>query len=376
MSEVRQDPLTGRRVIIAEDRAGRPDEFDAAPARRIPIDCPFCAGSEHATPASLAVYPAQAAEAHISPDAHSNTRREGEHAGWQVRVVPNKFPATGEPGERWRPHSAAPHAGVHAAESLFKAASVCGSHEVIIESPDHVAGFSQLTPQQAKYTFVAYRDRMQAAADAGHAYAIVFKNVGAVAGASLQHAHSQLIALPFTPPEIETQVGNASRHHQLRGSRLLCEMTAQERKAGVRMVAQTDHFAAFCPFASRFAYEVWIAPRQPVAPYQQSSCGLLKELAALAQDVTQRLQTVLRNPAYNFVLHNAPFHLDKHVAAAQQWRLEIFPRITRTAGFEWGAGCFINPVLPERAARELREADIATEHRRPANAQTRRTMQP
>jgi len=398
MPEVRQDPLTGRRVIIAEDRAGRPDEFDAAPARHIAIDCPFCAGSEHATPASLARYPA-------------------EPAPWQVRVVPNKYPAINvappeadgeiqhltpgadglqadnhlhcpQPQDPLRQDSGNTDAGSNITDktaayaksgagaqlngNLFLAAEACGSHEVIIESPEHVSALSELTPQQVKWTFTAFRDRLKAA-EAVHDYGIVFKNMGATAGASLLHAHSQLIALSFIPPEVQTQVDNAAAYYRSHGRRLLCDLVAQELQAKTRVIAQTNSFAAYCPFASRFAFEVWVVPKQAAGAYSALSCEDLAELAALTQDITGRMETVLGNPAYNLVLHAAPFHLPAPQAAAQQWRIEIFPRITRTAGFEWGAGCFINPVQPERAAEELREADWS---QRQQNTQTGQSLRP
>ncbi len=347
MPEVRQDPLTGRRVIIAEDRAGRPDEFDAAPIRHIPIDCPFCVGNEDSTPQSLAQYPARPAP-------------------WQVRVVPNKYPATGVAAPTEEAIDNAPAVDCLPADSrarqrltdagdLFPTEEACGAHEVIIESPRHVSGFSELTSQQAKWTFTAFRDRLRAAQEK-HRYAIVFKNMGATAGASLLHAHSQLIALSFVPPDIQTQVANATSYYKRYGSKLLCDQIAQETETGERVVARTARYIAYCPFASRFAFEVWIAATEPVGPFTSLSCEDLAELAALTQGITRRLETVLSNPAYNMVLHAAPFGLNAQQEAAQQWRIEIFPRITRTAGFEWGAGCFINPVQPQRAAEELRHA--------------------
>ena len=325
MPEYRHDPLTDQWVIIAPERQQRPDELLAAPvARRIVAPCPFCGGHEGETPGELAAY--------YSADDALN---------WQVRVVPNKYPAVCFSGD-------GSPLGVPG----------LGAHEVIIESPQHVVSFSELSDLQAELTFLAYRDRIRAhQADDRLAYAQVFKNSRAGGGASLEHSHSQLIATTLVPPDRQRELARAGEHRLAHRGCIYCELAVRELDRGSRFVASTEHFVALTPFASRFPYETWILPLEHRESFADTERSVIAELARLVRDLIERLERVLDTPAYNYWIHTAPFQPSRH--DEHHWRLELAPRITRLAGFELGAGCFINPVSPEDAARRLRSASSA-----------------
>ncbi len=340
MSELRLDPVSQRWVIIAQERDTRPDEYVAAPVQRVATDCPFCAGNEIVTPEAVAVY----CTSHGPPHA-------GQPSNWQVRVVPNKYPAVRSDLN-----------GPVREEMFGLRCSAAGVHEVIIEAPQHAASLTQLTADQVRLTWVAYRDRLsEHALDERWKYGQVFKNVGSAAGASIEHTHSQLIVLPHVPHEIQTELASCEWHFSKHGRSLFADILEQELVAGLRIVDQSERFVAFCPFASRFPYEVWVLPRTPAARFQRQPQGAsntapsdeeLGELGGFIQKLLTRMETVLNRPAYNFFLHTAPF--DTLPYDYYHWHVEIFPRVTKAAGFEWGTGYFINPVSPEEAAAALR----------------------
>jgi len=325
MSQLRLDPLRGYCVVVSEDRADRPDEFLPSPLQRRPIRCPFCGGHEDATPIALAEYP--------HPSAGS----------WITRVVPNKFPAFSS--------NAAPVKPTERTE--FPCHPGVGVHEVIIESPRHVASFTSLTKQEACSAVGAYRDRMEALEEAPHVqYGLLFKNTGGDAGASIEHTHSQLIGMPIVPPDVRAELALCQRHHELSGGFLLEAITAAEQEEQARLVAESDHFVAFCPFASRFPYQICVAPRQPAERFTTASESQLADLADFLQQLIGKLEQATSGAAYNLLIHSAPCGAEHHPGFC--WRVELFPRITRQAGFEWGAGAFINATPPEAAAEVLR----------------------
>lgn len=330
MSEYRQDPLSRRWVIIGcDERAGRPNEFVEATTRQTGLPCPFCAGNEAQTPEAIASYSATAG------------------ASWTVRVVPNKYPAVTTDEARCK------SCELFAPGAAAGKAAGFGRHEVIIESPRHVASLSELTDGEAELVFVAYRDRLrQIKAEGTLPYVQIFKNVGPAAGASLEHVHSQLLALPGVPEVLQTELASCDEHFQANGRLLFSELIERELAAEERIVAQTPGFVAFCPYASRFPYEVWIAPRGHQPRFEEAEAGELAELARLMRDCIGRIERAAGQSSYNYLLHTAPFDSPAH--DHYHWHIEILPRLTKVAGFEWGTGCFINPLAPESAAAHLR----------------------
>jgi len=327
MSDLRKDPLSGRWVIIAESRDKRPIEFERAALRRSSMRCPFCAGNEQDTPTAIANY--QLAGAEVSAD-------------WQVRVVPNKYPALNGKTEVG-----------HNVDGAYESMQSVGSHEVIIESPKHCTSVTDLTRDETRLIFSVYRDRLLELSRSQHmSYVLVFKNSGPAAGASLEHLHSQLIATPFIPTDIQVEVDNSSRFFEREKACLLCNILKREIEDAERVAAKTTNFVAFCPFASRFSHEVWIVPRRHKNRFETTDDAQLRELSDLVMEMIDRLEKALDRPSYNWLLHNSPF--DINMSEHYHWHIEVFPRNSVVAGYELGSGCYINPMPPEQAAAKLR----------------------
>jgi UDPglucose--hexose-1-phosphate uridylyltransferase len=329
-SELRKDPVIGRWVIIAGERGQRPNPFRQYPtAVESGEPCPFCPGHEAMTPPEVLVY-----------------RRDGSGADgprWSVRVVPNRFPALRIEGSLDK-----------RAEGLYDMMRGVGAHEVVIETPEHGVEPSQYGTRQMVEVVNAYRDRItDLLHDARFRYVLVFKNHGAAAGATLAHAHSQIIALPAVPVRIETELQGAGQYYDYRGRCIYCDILSQETADGRRLVVQNADFVAFTPFASRFPFEVSIMPRGHDALFWTLSKHQMEGLAEILQDVLRRLKLVLRDPPYNYVIHTAPpgySHPERY-----HWQVEVLPKLIQVAGFEWGSGFFINPTPPEEAAASLRD---------------------
>lgn len=365
-SELRHDWLCDRWVIIAPRRTDRPDDF--APtcdpmnfARGHQDKCPFCRGHENETPPPLAVYWASGPS-----NQQSHSHQPGQ---WLVRVVPNKFPAVCgvhtlkfagvTSGADWNqildgePDECAQAAASKPGIDLFRAKHIVGSHEVIIESPLHLCSLTELDEQTAATIFRAYRDRLHHWSQCPEiTYAVIFKNVGQDAGASLVHTHSQLIATNVLPPDIRRAIERMELYYETEHNCLFCRMLADELEENVRIVAETKDFVAFCPFASRLPSLVTVVPRQHQSSFEEMSDDCVEQLAWLVHSLVRSIEVCYPQAAYNYLVHTAP--RGKRNSPAYHWRMEIFPRLTRVAGFEWGCDCFINPLPPEVAARRLR----------------------
>ena len=331
MPELRKDPIVGRWVIIATDRARRPTDFIR---ERVQIRgsgfCPFCYGNESKTPPEVLAYRADGSQ----PNA----------PGWTLRVVPNKFPALGIEGTLNRQ-----------GEGLYDKMNGIGAHEVIIETPEHRTTMAGLPAEQIESVLWSYRDRiLDLKKDTRFKYMLIFKNFGDAAGASLEHTHSQLIALPVVPKRVQEEVTGARDYYAYKERCLFCDMIRQEFSSGVRLVAENEKFFALCPFAPRFPFELWIVPKEHQSSFEDTSRTEFRYLAALLKDMLGRLEAVLDHPAYNYIIHTSP--VPDGVNDYYHWHLEIMPKLTNLAGFEWGTGFYINPTPPEEAAKFLREA--------------------
>ena len=227
--------------------------------------------------------------------------------------------------------------------------------EVIIESHRHIAGTTELSEAELAEVLAMYRQRIVAAVQNPHIrHAMVFKNVGPAAGASLEHTHSQLVGMAMVPPFMAEELAATLAYHRQHARCLFCDLLASERATASRIVLETEHFVAFCPYASRFPLETWLMPRGHRSHFEQHDAALLPELARILRSCIERIERIAGRSEYNYLIHSAPF--DTHSQSHYHWHIEIFPRLATTAGFEWGTGMFINPVFPEEAARLLREA--------------------
>jgi UDPglucose--hexose-1-phosphate uridylyltransferase len=335
MPDLRKDPILGRWVIIAKNRAKRPHDFASQPAaRQHPAFCPFCEGSEEHTPSEILAY--------------RNPGTPANRPGWRVRVVPNKFPALEIEGEMSK-----------RGDGMYDMMRGVGAHEVIIESPKHVVSTSELSEKQLREVFWVYHDRLlDLKRDRRLVYGMIFKNVGAVAGASLEHTHSQLIVTPIVPINVREEIAGSLGYFNNRGRCVFCDMVHQELATEKRVVLDTPGYTAFCPFASRFPFETWIVPKQHCSHYENAQKGTIDDLARVLRTVIRRIETAVDRPGYNYIIHTAPF--DSPDLGHYHWHIEIIPRLTSIAGFEWGTGFYINPVPPEEAAAFLREVEEQT----------------
>jgi UDPglucose--hexose-1-phosphate uridylyltransferase len=267
--------------------------------------------------------------------------------GWQLRVVPNKFPAV-------HPDIVEGTFGSTAGQ-LFRAAPGFGRAEVLIECPEHFPDPTHLSDNQFSLVFRAYRDRL---IDLAHkprlVYAAVFKNVGAEAGASLGHTHSQIIATPIVPGLIEVELANAAAFHSRTGHCVFCDIVSREMEEKDRIIAQSENFLVITAYAPRFDHEFWVLPKQHFSRFETISDAESIELALLMKRVLVALDRVLDKPAYNWCLHTAPLHSSE--LPHYHWHIEVLPRTARPAGLEWGFGFFIASISPEQSAAELRSA--------------------
>jgi UDPglucose--hexose-1-phosphate uridylyltransferase len=331
--ELRRDPVVGRWVIISTERSRRPTDYPSSPVRpQSAGPCVFCPGQESRTPEEVFAV--------RGPGGAPNG------PGWELRVVPNKFPALRIEGEL-----------EPAGEGLYDRMNGIGAHEVIIETPDHRASLADLSESQIATVLEAWRQRMvDLQKDARFEYVSVFKNHGESAGASLEHPHSQLIATPIVPKMVEEELEGALRHYRIKKRCIWCDLIRQEIQGtarGVgRLVLAEGGFVALCPYAPRFPFETWILPEGHRSSYEDTEGKEQQALARMLGDVMKRMNHVLGDPAWNLSLHSAP--LKTPTLDHFHWHLEIIPKLTTVAGFEWGTGFFINPTPPEEAARYLR----------------------
>jgi len=335
MSDLRQDPILKHWVIVATNRSQRPGAFIQSPPFETESPCPFCEGHEGETPPEVLAF----------RDATS----EADRPRWRVRVVPNKFPAI-ENGDDNRSFES----------GIYRRLSACGAHEVIVESPRHVASTSDLSAAELTEVLLACQMRLAYwKRDPRMAYGQVFKNAGQAAGASLEHAHSQLLVVPRVPNVIAAEMTAALGHFRQRGTCPFCDMVREELASAQRIVTETTNHLSFVPFAARLPFEAWILPKRHSSHYEEASPEQLEDLAGVLRSVIRRLETAVGGCAYNYVLHTAPFATT--AMAHYHWHLEIVPILVRTAGFELGTGWFINPIAPEVSARMMREQGARAE---------------
>lgn len=330
-SEFRQDIFSGRWVVLAPERARRPLGLsNVKPHARVNVEravCPFCPGMEEDTPAE--VYLAAGADG----------------SGWEVRVIPNKFPAV-------RP--IAPDTRGLTRRIVLNQLPGFGVHEVVVEGRAHETEPTVLDDDVYQKVWIAYRERIKHHLEHPRLdYVSVFKNVGAEAGASMAHLHSQMIATPFVPNDIREELYRTEIEFKATGICPYCRLLEGrgERKPQ-RYVAESANFMAICPFAARFAYEMWVFPKQHISHYEAITDELALELCQFMKRLLTGLDMAASQPAYNYYLHTAP--LRTQPMPHYHWHLEITPRTARAAGFEFGTGVFINTVMPEKAAVDLR----------------------
>jgi UDPglucose--hexose-1-phosphate uridylyltransferase len=331
MAELRQDPISGRWVILAPDRALRPHAEQVPLAFPVDADDPFAEGREAETPGELLAV----REPGTLPD----------QPGWRVRVFPNKYPAT----------TTTPIT-MPANGPFTVGAAAVGPHEVIVESPRFVRCLSELSVTAVEEVVWVYRERLRTHRRLRSApYVMVFKNQGPASGATLAHAHAQLLGTPWIPPGMEAEYTQVARYFAETGRSLFDDWLQSERQARVRVVSDAAGYVVLCPYASRVSGETWIVPTNGPSRFEECDDFDLARFARVLRQTLQRLQQLIPMLPYNFAIHSAPYERE---VPGYRWHLELIPRVGNIGGFEWGGGSYVNALPPEAAAAQLQAMPI------------------
>ncbi len=327
MPELRQNAITRDWVVIASERARRPDEFargteGQAQLPRYSEDCPFCAGNERETlPETFALR---------------------DERGWKVRVIPNKFPALELHGTR-----------IRKIEGVYRSMTAVGVHEVVIEHPRHDITTALMQPAEVADVLRAYRERYASIRKDHRIEAIIiFKNHGQGAGTSLQHPHSQIAATPIVPNQFRMRMEEAVRYFDDTGECVFCQTLADELAARERIICETEHFVAFIPYAALSPFHTWIFPCRHTCSFDEITDAEIDDLGVNLRTVLGKLYVGLKNPDFNYSIRSIPTRELR--SEYFHWYVTIIPRVSKTAGFELGSGMFINTTLPEENAEFLR----------------------
>lgn len=332
MPELRKDPILGRWIIISKERGKRPTDFIIDKSASKGGFCPLCPGNENTTPPEVLCYGRNSSE--------PNT------PGWSLRVVPNKYPALVIEGDLGKE-----------GEGLYDKMNGIGAHEVLVESPNHDEAMISLPPERMIQVFLAFRDRLNDLShDKRFRYVMVFKNYGRAAGASLEHSHAQLVALPILPRMIVSELAGSLSYYKYKDRCVFCDIIRQEINQDIRVVCQNDLFITITPYAPRSPFEMWILPKRHSSSYVSMDEPSFHALTDIFSESLRRLDKCFPDVPYNFVLHTSP--LRSQPLEHFHWHFEIMPKLTMIAGFEWGSGFYINPTPPEDAARYLKEVEL------------------
>ena len=339
LNELRKDYLLDRWVVIATQRKRRPTDFvrSKVSSRKKRAICPFCPGNENMTPPAILVYVKKNGK--IIKDKDSNGLR---HSRWLVRCIPNLYPAF-----TWFPEEKMEIKRKDIAK--FKSLPAIGHHEVIIESPNHYEHPSVANVNQLKLVIEAYIDRFKDLSSKKYVtYVSIFRNHGSEAGASLSHAHTQIITTPIMPRIVREELEKAKAYHNKTGKCIFCNIIEKEEKCN-RLIWKNENFIVFAPWASTHPFEFWIFPKRHQPTILDMNKKEIRDLAITVRKCLGGLKNLLNDPPYNFGFHMVPdvsFH----------WHIEVYPKLSIWAGFEKSTGVFINIFSPEEAASSLREA--------------------
>jgi UDPglucose--hexose-1-phosphate uridylyltransferase len=332
MPELRQNFFTKEWVIIATERAKRPEDLAThrvvEPVPSFVETCPFCPGNESKTPPEVLRTPAAPGEP------------------WAVRVIPNKFAALSSEVQPTR-----------SLQHLRRRIDGFGFHEVIIDSPDHARYMGLLSDAHVASILSVYKERYNALSqDRRVNHITIFKNHGTDAGASLQHPHSQLIATPVIPSQVRHRLQEARRHYDDAGECMFCHMVEREVEDQTRIVLKGEHFVAMEVFASATPFATHIFPLRHMASFGEITDLEIIDLSRVLRTLLSKVYVGLENPDLNFTVRSGPTEYSG--ARHFHWYVSVIPRLTRVAGFELGSGMFINTVLPEAAAEFLRKVSV------------------
>jgi len=334
-SEFRRNLITKRWVVIAAERSRRPLELRhmSVLEQKNPDICPFCPGNEAQTPPTILSY------------------AKDDGSGWKIRVFANKYRALSIEGKLDKQK-----------RGIFRNMNGMGAHELIVTTPEHKTLY-ELSDSEMNDTLWACKDRMldlKKAVDEGEPkiyYIIIFGNQGETAGGSQKHGHLQLIGLPIAPEDSWKELSNCEEYWDEENECLFCNLTAQESEEKTRIVSENDNFLSICDYSGKFPFETWILPRNHRPLFEDSTDKNIRALAEVAMDTLRRIGKALNYPPFNLYFHNTPLH-DRNHDRYYHFNIKIIPRLSQPAGFELGTGFYINPIIPEDAARILREVKL------------------
>ncbi len=339
MPEFRKDPVIGRWVIIATERARRPGTI-IDPQRvdkKDSQECPFCHNQE--------------------PEIYTVPNKDPQASSpWSVKVTPSGTPLLKmSPQFKRRGHG------------LYDVINDYGVHEVVIETPDHIANMADLSEKQIAYVMNTYVYRFkELSQNKNFLYVIAYKNYGWAAGSrNIGHSRSQIIASSVNPLAVKEQMSRAKKYFDYHDRCLFCDLIRQEKNDRKRVVTESEHFIAITPFAPRFSFEIWILPKEHHCDFVHGVAGKELDLARILKDTLTRLKIGLADPSYNYVIQTAPFRSQERgarwptIEEDYHWHIEVMPRLTRVAGFEKGSGFYICSIPPEHTAEFLREVELS-----------------
>ncbi|MFZ5950929.1 MAG: galactose-1-phosphate uridylyltransferase [Candidatus Rifleibacteriota bacterium] len=332
MPQLRKDPVLKQWVIISPERGKRPSDFQKIEeAPDDPKTCPFCEGNEHLTPGETLAFRTSGTAANSK--------------GWWVRIVPDRSPILAPEGDSGRE-------GI----GMFDAMNSIGVHEVVVETPSHNIGLQNANLEQVREVIWAYKQRLlEIKKNPRFKHFMIVKNSGKGVS-SFSHSHSHIVATPIIPKRIEEELEGAREYYHYHDRCLFCDIIKQETKEASRVVYEDDQFIVFCPFAARFPFEMEITPKHHTSSFELIENHMVGSLAKALQTALIKMQSLLPGQPFNFVIHTSP--CSDSYKDFYHWHIEIIPKLTKIAGFEWGSGFYINPTPPEDAAKMLRETKI------------------
>jgi UDPglucose--hexose-1-phosphate uridylyltransferase len=339
-NELRKDYILNRWVIIATERGRRPTDFSKQRAQSAKAAiCPMCVGNEHMTPPATLLYLKENGGIVKARDPAEGERPKN----WLIRVIPNLYPAFGPPKQ------------VEDETQIIKSkylGNAIGAHEVLVESPNHDENPADADLPQLELLIQAYIDRIKEFESKPYVkYVSIFRNYGQEAGASLSHAHSQVIAMPIVPPMIQEELDASKSYLKREGKCVFCEIIEQETK-GTRLIFENADFVVFTPYASITPMAFWIVPKKHAANIMYLSPAEIASFAKTLKASLKALKDVVNDPPYNYGFH---LSIDKEADEYYHWHLEVYPKLSIWAGFEISTGTYINTATPETAAESLKK---------------------
>jgi UDPglucose--hexose-1-phosphate uridylyltransferase len=330
--QLRKDPVLKQWVIISPERGKRPSDFKKV--QQIiddPETCPFCEGHENMTPNETLSFRKAGTDA--------NTK------GWWVRIIPDRTPILHPEGDSGRE-------GI----GMFDAMNSIGIHEVVVETPEHQTALQDASPEQVREVIWAYKQRLiEIKKNPRFKHFMIVKNSGKGVS-NFSHSHSHIVATPIIPKRIEEELEGAREYYHYHDRCLFCDVVRQESKEGSRVVYENSEFIVFCPFAARFPFEMEITPKKHMPFFEAIENDLVTSLGKALQTALKKMQKLLPGQPFNYVFHTSP--CSDSYKDFYHWHIEIIPKLTKVAGFEWGSGFYINPTPPEEAAEMLRKTEI------------------